>query len=52
MSDPQVLVINTGYGSAPHGPVVLPGYPAASPVPAALVSWRPVNKDTESVFLS
>lgn len=48
-SDPQVKVISTGYGGAPHGPVVLPGYPAASLVPVALVSGRPVNKDTESV---
>lgn len=52
VSDPQVSVISTGSGGAPHGPVVLPGYPAASLGPAALVSERPVNRDTESIFLS
>lgn len=51
VSDPQVPVISTGYGGAPCGPGGLPGCPAASLEPAALVSGRPVNKDTGSVSL-
>jgi hypothetical protein len=49
VSDPQVRVVSTGYGSAQHGPAVLPGYLAASLVPAALGSGRPGNRDTRSV---
>lgn len=49
VSDPRVPVISTGCGGAPRGPGGLPGCPAASLEPAALVSGRPVNKDTGSV---
>lgn len=52
VSGPQVLVISSGSGGAPRGPVVLPGCPAASLEPAAPVSGKPVNQGAESVFLS
>lgn len=51
VGDPQVPVISTGYGDGPRGPGVRPGCPAASLEPAALVSGKPVNKDTGSVSL-